>query len=122
MIVAIAFVITIVIGMPIALALAATGLIHGIDMGTTNLFTTLIQRMFAACNSTSLMAIPLFILAGELMGVGGVTERLCDWIRTIIGHIKGGMAYVTVIVGALLGALLGSACRAAGPGDEAGAG
>ncbi len=109
MIVAIAFVITIVIGMPIALALAATGLIHGIDMGTTNLFTTLIQRMFAACNSTSLMAIPLFILAGELMGVGGVTERLCDWIRTIIGHIKGGMAYVTVIVGALLGALLGSA-------------
>lgn len=109
MIVAIAFVVTIAIGMPIALALAATGLIHGIDMGTANLFTTLMQRMFAACNSTSLMAIPLFILAGELMGVGGVTERLCDWIRTLIGHIKGGMAYVTVVVGALLGALLGSA-------------
>ena len=109
MIVAIAFVVTIAIGMPIAFALAATGLIHGIDMGTANLFTTLMQRMFAACNSTSLMAIPLFILAGELMGVGGVTERLCDWIRTLIGHIKGGMAYVTVVVGALLGALLGSA-------------
>ena len=109
MIVALAFVITIAIGMPIAFALAATGLIHGIDMGTANLFTTLVQRMFAACNSTSLMAIPLFILAGELMGIGGVTERLCDWIRTIIGHIRGGMAYVTVVVGALLGALLGSA-------------
>ena len=109
MIVAIAFVVTIAIGMPIAFALAATGLIHGIDMGTANLFTTLMQRMFAATNSTSLMAIPLFILAGELMGIGGVTERLCDWIRTIIGHIKGGMAYVTVVVGALLGALLGSA-------------
>ena len=77
MIVAIAFVVTIAIGMPIAFALAATGLIHGIDMGTANLFTTLIQRMFAATNSTSLMAIPLFILAGELMGIGGVTERLC---------------------------------------------
>jgi len=109
MIVAIAFVVTIALGMPIAFALAATGLIHGIDMGTANLFTTLVQRMFAACNSTSLMAIPLFILAGELMGVGGVTERLCDMIRSIIGHIKGGMAYVTVVVGAFLGALLGSA-------------
>lgn len=109
MIVAIAFVVTIAIGMPIAFALAATGLIHGIDMGTANLFTTLIQRMFAATNSTSLMAIPLFILAGELMGIGGVTERLCEWIRTLIGHIRGGMAYVTVVVGALLGALLGSA-------------
>lgn len=109
MIVAVAFVVTIAIGMPIAFALAATGLIHGIDMGTANLFTTLVQRMFAACNSTSLMAIPLFILAGELMGVGGVTERLCDMIRSLIGHIKGGMAYVTVVVGAFLGALLGSA-------------
>ncbi len=109
MILAITFVITIAIGMPIAFALAAAGLMHGIDMGTANLFTTLIQRMFAACNSTSLMAIPLFILAGELMGVGGVTERLCDWIRTLIGHVRGGMAYVTVVVGAFLGALLGSA-------------
>lgn len=109
MIVAITFVITIAFGMPIAFALATTGLFHGIDMGTANLFTTLVQRMFAACNSTSLMAIPLFILAGELMGIGGVTERLCDMIRAWIGHIKGGMAYVTVVVGAFLGALLGSA-------------
>ena len=109
MIIAIVFVLTIALGMPIAFALAATGLVHGISMDTANLFTTLIQRMFAATNSTSLMAIPLFILAGELMGIGGVTERLCDWIRTIIGHIRGGMAYVTVVVGAFLGALLGSA-------------
>lgn len=109
MIVLVAFIVTIAIGMPIAFALAATGLIHGLSLASPNLFNTLIQRMFSACDSTSLMAIPLFVLAGELMGVGGVTERLCDWIRTIIGHIKGGMAYVTVVVGAFLGALLGSA-------------
>ncbi|MEA4942613.1 MAG: TRAP transporter large permease [Oscillibacter sp.] len=109
MIVGIAFVVTIVIGMPIAFALGATGLVHAISMGQLSLFATLPQRMYAACNSTSLMAIPLFILAGELMGVGGVTERLCDMARSFIGHVRGGMAYVTVIVGALLGALLGSA-------------
>ncbi|HCX61473.1 MAG TPA: C4-dicarboxylate ABC transporter permease [Clostridiales bacterium] len=67
------------------------------------------QRMFSATNSTSLMAIPLFILAGELMGFGGITEKLADMARTFVGHIKGGLAYVVVIVGAFLGALLGSA-------------
>ena len=75
MIVAIAFVITIVIGMPIALALAATGLIHGIDMGTTNLFTTLIL-----CDR-------------DCRGAAGSASRLGQRL-----------------------------CRAAGPGDEAGAG
>lgn len=109
MILAITFVVTIVIGMPIAFALAATGLAHAISMDQIALFATLPQRMYAACNSTGLMAIPLFVLAGELMGIGGVTERLCDMARSFIGHVRGGMAYVTVIVGALLGALLGSA-------------
>ena len=104
MILAITFVVTIVIGMPIAFALAATGLAHAISMDQIALFATLPQRMYAACNSTGLMAIPLFVLAGELMGIGGVTERLCDMARSFIGHVRGGMAYVTVIVGALLGA------------------
>lgn len=109
MIIAIVFVLLLVIGMPIAFTLGATGVVHAFIMGETSLFTMLPQRMFAATNSTSLMAIPLFILAGELMGFGGITEKLADMARKFVGHIKGGLAYVIVIVGAFLGALLGSA-------------
>lgn len=109
MIVALTFVVLLTIGMPIAFALGATGTVHAFVMGETSLFTMLPQRMFSATNSTSLMAIPLFILAGELMGFGGITEKLADMARTFVGHIKGGLAYVVVIVGAFLGALLGSA-------------
>jgi len=109
MITAAVFVGLLAIGMPIAFTLGATGIILAITMGETQLFTMLPQRMFSATNSTALMAIPLFILAGELMGFGGITEKLADMARTFVGHIKGGLAYVVVIVGAFLGALLGSA-------------
>jgi tripartite ATP-independent transporter DctM subunit len=113
MLIGIFFIIFLVIGLPIAFALGATGIVHSILMGETALFTMLPQRMFSATNSTSLMAIPLFVLAGELMGMGGITEKLADMSRSFIGHIKGGMAYTTVTVGVFLGALLGSANAAA---------
>lgn len=113
MIIAFAFIFFLIIGLPIAFALGATGVVHAILMGEINLLTMLPQRMFSATNSTSLMAIPLFVLAGELMGIGGITEKLADMARSFIGHIKGGMAYTTVIVGVFLGALLGSANAAA---------
>jgi tripartite ATP-independent transporter DctM subunit len=113
MIIAVAFVIFLAIGLPIAFALGATGVVHAITMSETALFTMLPQRMFSATNSTSLMAIPLFVLAGELMGIGGITEKLANMSRSFIGHIKGGMAYTTVVVGVFLGALLGSANAAA---------
>jgi tripartite ATP-independent transporter DctM subunit len=113
MIIAIAFILSLVIGLPIAFALGMTGVMHALSMQDPYLLVMLPQRMFAATDSFSLMAIPLFILAGELMGFGGVTEKLADMSRSVIGHIKGGMAYVTVIVGCFLGALLGSANAAA---------
>ncbi|GAB6156218.1 hypothetical protein JCM17380_49700 [Desulfosporosinus burensis] len=107
------FIVTIVIGLPIAFALGATGVIHALSMGDPTLLAMLPQRMYAATDSFSLLAIPLFVLAGELMGFGGVTEKLADMARALIGHIRGGMAYSTVIVGVFLGALLGSANAAA---------
>jgi tripartite ATP-independent transporter DctM subunit len=103
------FIITLAISMPIAFALGATGVVHAIVMDDIALLTMLPQRMFSAASNTSLMAIPLFVLAGELMGFGGVTERLADMMRSFMAHVRGGMAYVTIVVGTLLGALLGSA-------------
>ncbi|MGI6286649.1 TRAP transporter large permease [Neomoorella humiferrea] len=112
-IVALAFIVTLVIGLPIAFVLGFTGVLHALIIGDPNLLVMLPQRMFAAADNFSLMAIPLFVLAGELMGFGGITEKLADMTRSVIGHIRGGLAYATVVVGCFLGALLGSANAAA---------
>lgn len=113
MMIAVVFALTLIMGMPIAFALGTTGIFHAFLMGETSLFTMLPQRMFSATVNSSLMAIPLFVLAGELMGFGGITEKLADMARSFIGHIKGGLSYVVVVVGIFLGALLGSANAAA---------
>lgn len=105
----IVFIGTIILGLPVAYVLGSTALAHVAIMGESNLFMMLPQRMFAAINNFSLMAIPLFILAGELMSFGGITEKLTDMMRSFVGHIKGGLAYTTVLVGTALGALVGSA-------------
>ena len=109
MIAIIVFALSIAIGIPIAYVLGATSIVHAITMGEINLFTMVPQRMYAAVNNFSLMAIPLFVLAGEIMSFGGLTEKLADMMRSFVGHIKGGLAYTTILVGTALGALLGSA-------------
>ena len=83
-------------------------------MDNANLLVMLPQRMFAASDNFSLMAIPLFVLAGELMGFGGITEALADMSRSVIGHIRGGLAYVTVVVGVFLGGAPGFRQRGGG--------
>jgi tripartite ATP-independent transporter DctM subunit len=109
MIIVIVFIVGLAIGVPIAFVLGGTGVLHALILNNANLFTTLPKRMFSAVNNSNMMAIPLFVLAGELMGYGGITERLCNMVRAFVGHIRGGMAYTTVGVGTFLGALLGSA-------------
>ncbi len=111
--IAVIFAVTLIAGLPIAFALGFTGTFHALMMDNARLLDMLPQRMFAASDNFSLMAIPLFVLAGELMGFGGITEALANMSRAFIGHIKGGLAYVTVVVGIFLGALLGSANAAA---------
>ena len=111
--VALVFIVTLVFGLPIAFALGITGTVQAAMMDNPRMMVMLPQRMFAASDNFSLMAIPLFVLAGELMGFGGITEALANMSRSVIGHIRGGLAYVTVVVGVFLGALLGSANAAA---------
>ena len=102
------FLILLIIGMPIALVLGLTGAVHTITMGNPAYFLVIIQRLYDQLNSTSLTCIPLFILAGEIMNAGGVTKRLLNFIREVIGWVRGGMAYATVIIAAILSAILGS--------------
>lgn len=109
MIVLLSFVILLLIGVPVAITLAMTAIVYVIVMGEPNLFEMLTQRLLVGADSFSLLAIPLFILAGEIMGFGGITEVLANFVRSLVGYVRGGLAYATVIVGAFLGALLGSA-------------
>ena len=106
------FLATLLLGVPIAFALGLTAV--------TGLFTTdpsyliaIPQKLFATSNMYSLIAIPLFIMAGELMGLSGDVNRLMDLARAAVGRVRGGLAYVSIILGMLLGGLLGMANAAA---------
>ena len=95
------------LGMPIAFALgaAALGAIMLSDIG----FNMLPQRMMHSVNSFPLMAIPFFMLAGELMIKAGIVERLIDLANSVVGRVKGGLAHVTMLSGAGLATVSGTA-------------
>lgn len=102
------FLLTLVIGVPIAYVLGLVGAAGLISLGPT-FFSSVAQRLFASANTYNLMAIPMFVLAGELMGLSGDVNRLMEFCRALIGRIRGGIAYVCTIVGLLLGGILGMA-------------
>ncbi len=71
--------------------------------------TRVVSRLFAGTESFSLMALPFFILAGELMGAGGITTRIVKFAESLIGHYRGGLAHVTVTSSVMLAGGCGSA-------------
>ena len=109
MIVVVAFVVMLLIGVPIAFLLGLTGIIHMFTLGNAQYFGAIINRMLGGVNSTGLTAIPFFIIAGEIMNEGGVTKRIFNFFRELVISIRGGLAYTVVVVAAVLAAILGSA-------------
>ena len=101
------FFVSLLLGAPIAFVLSLTGISHLAFM-SPEYFAVIPQRMFAGINITSLTCIPFFIVAGELMNGGGVTRKLLDFVKEIVGCIRGGLAYCTIFTAALLSAILGS--------------
>ena len=76
------------------------------------------QRMFAALDSFPLLAVPAFVLAGELMNTGGVTRRIVNFSKTLVGHIPGGLGHVNVVSNVIASGMSGSALAdAAGVGS-----
>ena len=104
----IVFAVTLVFGMPVAFSLGLTGLAHLVALGDERFFIVFIQRMVAQLDMTSLTCLPFFILAGYIMNEGGVTTRLLNFLRQLVGWFRGGLAYCTVIIAAILAAILGS--------------
>lgn len=75
--------------------------------------TTMAQRMATGLDSFTLLAIPFFILAGQIMNTGGIAKKLIDFAKVLVGMLPGGLAYVNVISAMLFGAISGSAVAAA---------
>ena len=67
--------------------------------------TTVSQRMTTGIDNFALLAIPFFILAGEIMNRGGIANRLIDFAKSLIGSLPGGLAYVNIISAMLFGAI-----------------
>jgi tripartite ATP-independent transporter DctM subunit len=107
------FVILFVLGIPIAFCLGISTLFTMLmTMDITPAVTTISQRMAGGVNSFALLAIPLFILSGQLMAQGGIARRIIDFSKALIGSVPGGLAFVNVISCALFGAISGSAVAA----------
>ncbi len=100
------FFVLLFLGMPIAFVIGIVGLIMLILGGVP--LEIIIQRAFAGVNNFSYLAIPLFILAGDIMGKGGLTKRLMAFANAFVGKLSGGTAITTVVTSALFGAVSGS--------------
>ena len=96
------------LGMPMALALVLTGagMAWLLDFWDTQL---LAQNLVAGVDSFPLLAVPFFILAGELMNAGGISRRIIDMAQAWVGHFRGGLGYVTIGAALLMASMSGSA-------------
>ena len=96
------------LGIPIAFALLATGvaLMRHLDLFDSQI---LAQNVINGADSFPLLAVPFFMLAGEIMNVGGLSRRIVDLALALVGHVKGGLGYVAIMAAVVLSALSGSA-------------
>ena len=110
-VVIITFLVFALLGMPLAFALGFASL-GGLFIADMDL-SVMPQRMMHAVDNFPLMAIPLFMLAGELMVSAGIMQRLIDFANSIIGRVHGGLAHVAIISGMILAAVSGAAVASA---------
>ncbi|KAB2966946.1 TRAP transporter large permease subunit [Zoogloea sp.] len=96
------------LGMPIAFALLVCGLalMYQLDMMDAQIIA---QNLTNGADSFPLMAVPFFMLAGEIMNTGGLSKRIVDVAMALVGHVRGGLGYVAILAACLLSALSGSA-------------
>src|SRR5699024_3094320 len=101
------FFILVFIRVPIAFALGISSIITIIYLDLP--FTSVINQFYTGIDNFTLLAVPFFLLLGGLMNDGGITERLLQFSRVIVGHIRGGLAHINVFVSMIMAGLSGSA-------------
>jgi tripartite ATP-independent transporter DctM subunit len=113
-ILALVFAVLLFAGVPISFAIgsaAVAALLMSLDPASAT--TVIAQRMATGLDSFALLAIPFFILSGQLMNRGGIARRLIDLAKVVVGRLPGGLAYVNVLGSMLFGSISGSAVAAA---------
>ena len=96
------------IGLPICFSLLFSGVCMMLFMNGFN-SQILSQNLFSGADSFSMMAVPFFILAGEFMNRGGITKRIVNAANTMVGHVRGGLGYVSILAILLFASMVGSA-------------
>ena len=108
MLIALLFATLLILGVPIAMVLGVTSLIVTAIAGDIPL-VALPQYMFVGLDSFPLMAIPFFVLAGEVMGETGLSKRLIGFAQELVGRIRGGLAQVNIVTSIFFGGITGAA-------------
>ncbi|MDR2446934.1 MAG: TRAP transporter large permease subunit, partial [Treponema sp.] len=110
----VSLVVSILLGFPIAFSLILCGVSTALAMGgnATNPQIVAAQLM-RGTDSVTMMALPFFVLAGELMNKGGLTKRIIDFCNIFVGRVRGGLGYVTILACLMFASLVGSAVASA---------
>ncbi len=103
------FLIAMLVGVPIGVCLCLAGVVYILGAGNTVLFQSYALQMFSGVDSYGLIAIPLFILIGEIMNSGGITRRLVELAMAFVGAVRGGLAYVNILANMMVASIVGSA-------------
>ena len=103
------FIALLALGAPVVFALLiGPGLSLLLD-DQSKFFATLLSRFYNGVDSYPLLAVPFFILAGELMNAGGISRRIIDMAQAWVGHIRGGLGFVAIGAAVLMASMSGSA-------------
>lgn len=96
------------LNVPIAIAVGLSAVIAFVIDGNMNMIL-ITQRLYAGADSFPLMAVPLFMIAGQLMGAGGISRRIVNFADALVGHLPGGLAAVSVVSAMFFAGISGSA-------------
>src|SRR6059058_5257580 len=102
------FLILMLLGVPVAIAMAASSLLYILVSGVTP-DVTLAQRMIAGIESFPLLAVPFFILAGNLMNSAGITNRIYNFALALVGWMRGGLGHVNIVGSVIFAGMSGTA-------------
>jgi C4-dicarboxylate transporter, DctM subunit len=100
------FVICLLIGVPIAFSMGLAGLIYLPFNGVPVI--AIVQRIFGGLDSFTLLAVPLYLLVGEIMEKGGISMRIINFADSLVGHIRGGLGHVVVVTTYIMSGISGS--------------
>lgn len=107
-IILLALIVGVLIGLPIFAAMGLSTMSHFIETGRESTLIILNQRLFDGVTSFTFLAVPMFVLAGEIMTKGSLIDRLLDVARVFVGHLQGGLAQVNILSSVFFAGISGS--------------